>query len=73
MQINVIIDDSAKEILREEMAQGKTFITSAEEINVSEYALTQVSAADTIIPENIKENETILGVTGSYTGGGARL
>ena len=66
----IIIDDSAKEILREELSSGKTYIKTLNEENIAGYAKAQVSQADTIIPENIKENETILGVTGTYGGGG---
>jgi hypothetical protein len=71
MSINAFIEESAKEILREKIpGQGKVFIESLGEADVAGFAKAQVSAADTIIPENIKVEETILGVTGSYTGGG---
>ena len=74
MSTRITIDESAKKILEKtSIYQGTTYIDSLEEINIAGYAKAQVSQADTIIPENIKENETILGVLGTYAGGGARL
>lgn len=65
--INAIIDESAKEILQNTFS-GKAFVESLEEQNVAGKATAQVSNAETIIPENIKENVQILGVEGSYSG-----
>ena len=48
---------------------GKLTITGTSEVNCSTYATAQVSDAD-LVAENIKKDVNILGVTGSYEGGG---
>ena len=48
---------------------GKLTITGTSEVNCSSYATAQVSDAD-LVAENIKKDVNILGVTGSYEGGG---
>lgn len=49
---------------------GKLPITGTSEVNCASYATAQVSS-DTLIAENIKKDVSILGVTGSYEGGGS--
>lgn len=51
---------------------GNQDITTLNEYDVTDKATARVSAAERakIIPENIKQGETILGVEGSYSGGG---
>lgn len=49
---------------------GKLIITSTEEVNVASYATAQVVDAD-LVAGNIKKDVDILGVVGSYEGGGA--
>ena len=68
MNNNVIIDESAKQILIENIYKGKGYINTLDPVPVETYAEMQVSSADTIIPENIKKDETLLGVTGTYDG-----
>ena len=48
---------------------GKLSITGTAEVDCSAYAKAQVSSA-TLLAENIKKDVSILGVTGSYEGGG---
>ena len=48
---------------------GKLSITGTSEVNCASYATAQVSDAD-LVAENIKKDVNILGVTGSYEGGG---
>ena len=48
---------------------GKLSITGTAEVDCSAYAKAQVSSA-TLLAENIKKDVNILGVTGSYEGGG---
>ena len=49
---------------------GKLSITGTSEVNCASYATAQVSDAD-LVAENIKKDVSILGVTGSYEGGGS--
>ena len=49
---------------------GKLSITGTSEVNCASYATAQVSS-NTLIAENIKKDVSILGVTGSYEGGGS--
>ena len=48
---------------------GKLSITGTAEVDCSAYAKAQVSS-ETLLAENIKKDVSILGVTGSYEGGG---
>ena len=70
-QNTVYIDDSAKEILKENMYSGTGYLKTKEEVSTGSYAKMKISGADAVVPENIKENETILGVVGTYGGGGS--
>lgn len=51
---------------------GKKLITDTSETDVTAFATAQVSS-DTLIAENIKKNVNILGVVGSFEGGGGSL
>ena len=53
----------------EVVPEGKLTITSTAEVNVYDYATAQVVDAN-LIADNIKEDGEILGVTGTYSGGG---
>ena len=70
MNSNVIIDESAKQILAENLYKGKSYINTLDPVPVETYAKMQVSGADIIVPENIKKEVEILGVEGTYTEGG---
>ena len=48
---------------------GKVNITTTSEVNVTDYATAQVVDSD-LIASNIKKDVNILGVTGTYEGGG---
>ena len=62
--VNVVAKQATKN-----QPSGKLSITSTAEVACSAYATAQVSDAD-LVAENIKKDVNILGVTGSYEGGG---
>lgn len=49
--------------------EGKVDITDTQEVDVSQYSAAQVVDAN-LIPENIAEDVTVLGITGTFKGGG---
>lgn len=51
---------------------GKKLITDTSETDVAAFATAQISS-DTLLAENIKKNVNILGVVGSFEGGGATI
>lgn len=67
----VTIDgDGAETDIQGVQPTGKKEITTTEEVNVANYATAQVVDAD-LVAGNIKKDVDILGVVGSYEGGGA--
>ena len=73
MNDKVIIDESAKRILQEELYNGVGYLNNTSETSTGSFAKMQVSGADTIIPENIKKEVEILGVEGTYEEGGGGI
>lgn len=47
--------------------EGKVSITDTQEVNVSQYAAAQIVDAN-LVPENIAEDVTVLGITGTFKG-----
>ena len=63
--VNVVAKQAAKN-----QPSGKLSITSTAEVACSAYATAQVSDAN-LTAENIKKDVSVLGITGSYEGGGS--